>query len=71
MAKAAGKSRGKRVLNDEQVLDIFKTYQPRVVTMKMLAEKFKVSVSTIQAITTGRTYKWLTGLGMDASLAAA
>lgn len=59
----SNKSRGKRVLTDEAVMDIAKNYVPRKVTMRDFAQKYAVSISTIQAILTGRTYAWLTGIG--------
>ena len=64
-----GKSRGKRKLTNEQVLDIVSQHsagkaegQTRV-TMKALAAQFGVATPTVSAILNGRTYVWLTGIG--------
>lgn len=58
------RSRGKRKLNNDQVFAIVKAYAAPGVTMKMVAAQFDISVGTVQAIVSGKTYKWLTGIGV-------
>lgn len=69
---AVSKSRGKRKLLDQQVLDIVSA-RATGAKMTKLAADFAVSVSTISSIINGRTYAWLTKIGLagDAELAAA
>ncbi len=65
-----GKSRGKRKLTDEQVLNIVASYVPRKVTLKSFAEKYGVSLATISSIVKGRSYSWLTGIAPPMAMAA-
>lgn len=64
-------SRGRRKLTDEQVLAMVGEYIPRVMTLKMLAVKYGVGVGSVHAIIKGRTYAWLTGIGVPTELAQA
>lgn len=57
-------SRGKRKLTDEQVLELVASYKPRSVTLKMLAAQYGISVGSVHAIIKGRSYAWLTGIGV-------
>jgi hypothetical protein len=62
---SAGKSRGARKLTDAQVLALVSEYQPRKVTLKMLSEKYAISIGSVHAIIKGRSYSWLTGRGLE------
>lgn len=70
-AVKANGSRGRRVLSDEQVLALVAKYQPRVVTLKMLAAEYGISIGSVHAIIKGRSYAWLTGIGAAPALAEA
>jgi ribosomal protein S25 len=70
-AVKANGSRGRRKLVDEQVLALVSEYKPRVVTLKMLAAKYNISVGSVHAIIKGRSYAWLTGIGAAPVLAEA
>lgn len=59
-----GKSRGARKLSDEQVLALVGEYQPRKVTLKALSAKYGISIGSVHAIIKGRSYAWLTGIGV-------
>jgi hypothetical protein len=61
---SAGKSRGARKLTDAQVLALVGEYKPRVVTLKALSEKYSISIGSVHAIIKGRSYAWLTGIGV-------
>jgi len=61
-----GKSRGKRKLTDDQVLAIVAAYRAGGVTMTSLAKQFEVATPTISSIVNGRTYVWLTKIGLAA-----
>jgi len=61
-----GKSRGKRKLTDDQVLAIVAIYNGGGVTMKSLGIQFEVATPTISSIVNGRTYAWLTKIGLPA-----
>lgn len=61
-----GKSRGKRKLTDDQVLAIVAAYSAGGVTMTNLAKQFEVSAPTVSSIVGGRTYVWLTKIGLAA-----
>lgn len=71
--KAAPKSRGKRKLADEQVAYIASAYKGRGKgpTMAALAAEYGIATGTVSAILKGRTYAWLTGIGVEAPLAQA
>jgi hypothetical protein len=58
-------SRGRRKLTDEQVLAIVSRYRAGGVTQKDLATDNGVSQVNISAILNGRTYVWLTRIGLD------
>lgn len=60
-----GKSRGKRKLTDEQVLAIVTTYTAGGITMTNLAKLYEISAPTVSSIVNGRTYSWLTRIGLD------
>jgi uncharacterized membrane protein len=66
-APAGGKSRGKRKLTDAQVLDIVRLSAGGM-TQVNLAKDFGVSTPTISSIVRGRTYGWLTGIAVAASV---
>lgn len=68
---SAGKSRGARMLSDAQVVELVAEYKPRVVTLKMLSEKYSISIGSVHAIIKGRSYAWLTGIGVEPALAEA
>jgi hypothetical protein len=64
-APKGGKSRGKRKLTNEQVLAIV----ARVAAGEKaahLAKEYGVSHPSVSAILNGRTYVWLTGIGVSA-----
>jgi hypothetical protein len=65
-APKGGKSRGKRKLTDAQVLEIVERYNDNGVKAAQLAREYGVSHPTISAIVKGRTYVWLTKIGMPA-----
>lgn len=67
------KSRGPRKLNDTQVQNIVATYKGRGKgpSMKAVAEQFSVSIGTVSSIIRGKTYAWLTGIGVEQPLAQA
>lgn len=67
---AGGKSRGKRKLTDDQVLAIVAAYKAGGVTMTNLGKQFEVAAPTISSIVNGRTYGWLTGIGLAAPAVA-
>ena len=47
-----------KILNKEQVLAIRQEYKPNVVTRKMLAEKYKVSIWVIKDLLAKKTYSY-------------
>lgn len=59
----APKSRGKRKLTDAQVREIVASRNANT-KMVEIAAHFAVTVSTISSIVNGRTYAWLTGIGV-------
>lgn len=61
-----GKSRGKRVLSNEQVLAIVAGFNAGA-KMSVLARENSVTHPTVSAIIKGRTYVWLTGIGQPAA----
>lgn len=69
-AAKGGKSRGKRKLTDDQVFAIVAAYQAGGVTMTNLGKQFEVSAPTVSSIVNGRTYVWLTKIGLEASALA-
>jgi predicted DNA binding protein len=70
-ASKGGKSRGKRKLTDAQVLAIVAAYQAGGITMTALAAEYGVSAPTVSSIVNGRTYVWLTRIGLEALAEAA
>ena len=66
-APKGGKSRGARKLTNEQVLSIVSAHGSGV-KMAELARIHGVSNGTISAIVKGRTYVWLTGIGLDVEM---
>jgi hypothetical protein len=53
----SGKKQPRKILTEEQVAYIKASYQPRVVTLKSLAEKYSVAITTIRDIVTGRSWE--------------
>jgi len=62
-----GKSRGKRKLTDDQVLAIVAAYGGgnNGKTMAAIAAEYGVANPTISSIVNGRTYSWLTKIGLE------
>lgn len=58
------KSRGVRKLDDSQVLDIVARWT-KGAKQSHLAKEYGVANPTISAIVHGRTYVWLTGIGLE------
>jgi hypothetical protein len=50
---------GRAKLTDAQVREIRDLYEPGVIGRRQLAAEFGVSASTISAIVTGKTWRWL------------
>jgi hypothetical protein len=67
----AGKSRGARKLTDAQVMELVAEYKSRVVTLKILSDKYGISIGSVHAIIKGRSYAWLTGIGVAPAVAEA
>jgi hypothetical protein len=59
------KSRGRRRLTDAQVLSIVERYRAGGVTQKELGGEHGVTQVCINAILKGRSYVWLTGIGVE------
>lgn len=66
-APSVAKSRGKRKLTDEQVIDIVTRYQAGA-KQAHLAKEHGVTSPTISSIVHGRTYVWLTGISADVKM---
>jgi hypothetical protein len=58
-------SRGKRKLTDAQVLAIVHRYRAGGISQKQLGADFGVSQVNISAIVNGRSYVWLTRIGLE------
>lgn len=52
-----GENRGKSKLTNEAVLDIKRNYKPFVITNRMLAEKYNVSIAAITQVIRGNSWK--------------
>lgn len=55
--RKAGEHHHRALLTSAQVTEIRRRYIPRVVTRRMLAEEFGVSVATIKAVIDGRNWR--------------
>ena len=62
--KSQVKSRGVRKLSDAQVLDIVARWRNGA-KQSHLAKEYGVANPSIAAIVHGRTYVWLTGIGVE------
>ena len=56
-ALKSGKKQPRKILTEDQVAYIKAHYQPRIVTLKSLAEKYHVAITTIRDIVTGRSWE--------------
>jgi hypothetical protein len=59
--QARGEGHGMVLLSEEQVLEIYDRYIPRVVTYEMLGQEYGVSKEAAFDIVNGRSWAWLTG----------
>lgn len=62
----SGRNSKVRVLNDSQVLEIVKIRTERKLPYKTIGLMFGVSGSNVSLICRGKTYSWLTGIGVNA-----
>jgi hypothetical protein len=67
---AAIRGRLTRKLTDAQVMEIIELRESGL-TLAKLAKQFGVSSTTISSIVRGKTYSWLTGVGLDQERKAA
>jgi hypothetical protein len=58
-------SRGRRKLTDAHVLQIVRRYQAGSTSHRKLASEYGVTAPAIAAILCGRSYAWLTRIGLD------
>lgn len=58
-------SRGMRKLTDAQVLSIVSRYRAGGITQTKLANEHGVSQANVSAILRGRSYVWLTKIGVE------